>query len=153
MFDQLRKENATFIELATFFFIIAFSASMTKLQWDYKADVKQKKQDKELQIRQDAEDELNWQDRYVRVVSNKIAIKHDGDPGTNLIDVTMYAEYSDPDAEDDLVYDWTYLSSWDNTVDKEMIFLDSEPDFSDSDGRRVDFAIEAGVHEFELLQG
>ena len=41
------KDNATFIEFATFFFIIAFSASMTKLQWDYKADLKQQKVDRE----------------------------------------------------------------------------------------------------------
>ena len=61
----------------------------------------------------------------------------------------MYARYRDPE-KDDLVYDWTYLSSWNNTFDKEKIFVDSEPDFSMSDGFRVDFGIEAGIHEFEV---
>jgi len=144
------KDNATFIEFATFFFIIAFSASMTKLQWDHKADLKQQKVDKETEIRHNAEDQLNWQDRYVRIISNDaILIKHDGDPGTTLIDVTMYARYRDPE-KDDLVYEWTYLNSWDNKLDKERIFIDTEPDFYDSDGFRVDFGIEAGVHEFEV---
>ena len=111
------KDNATFIEFATFFFIIAFSASMTKLQWDYKADLKQQKVDRETEIRHNAEDERNWNDRFVRLTSNDaISIKHDGDPESDLFDIVMDASsYVDPE-QDIIDYSWTYLRSCENKV-------------------------------------
>ena len=91
------KDNATFIEFATFFFIIAFSVTMTKMQWDHNDSVIQKGVDRELKIQNDADEVLAWYDRITRIQSIGV-IQHDGDPNTNLFDVIIDASsYVDPD--------------------------------------------------------
>ena len=93
------KDNATFIEFATFFFIIAFSVTMTKMQWDHNDNVVQNKVDRELKIQNDADQILAWYDRITRIQSIGI-IDHDGDPNTNLFDVIIDASsYVDPDKD------------------------------------------------------
>ena len=64
------NKNGTFLEYATFIFIIAFSFSLTKMQSDHKADVKEQKMLRELQIEQDAANERNWLDRFIRISQN-----------------------------------------------------------------------------------
>ncbi len=141
------KDNATFIEFATFFFIIAFSVTMTKMQWDHTDNITQARIDQELKILNDADELIAWNDRVTRIQSVG-AINHDGDPNTNLFDVVIDASsYVDPD-KDFISYSWTYLKSWDNRYDKNQIFLYEEPSLSEI--KKVDFSIEAGVHEFEL---
>tara|TARA_Y100000590_G_scaffold300217_1_gene338497 strand:+ start:121 stop:660 length:540 start_codon:yes stop_codon:yes gene_type:complete len=141
------KDNATFIEFATFFFIIAFSVTMTKMQWDHTDNITQARIDQELKILNDADELIAWNDRVTRIQSVG-AINHDGDPNTNLFDVVIDASsYVDPD-KDFISYSWTYLNSWDNRYDKNQIFLYEEPLLSEI--KKVDFSIEAGVHEFEL---
>ena len=115
------KDNATFIEFATFFFIIAFSVTMTKMQWDHNDNVVQNKVDRELKIQNDADEVLAWYDRITRIQSIGI-IHHDGDPNTNLFDVIIDASsYVDPD-KDFISYSWVYSKSWDNRYDKNQIF-------------------------------
>ena len=141
------KDNATFIEFATFFFIIAFSVTMTKMQWDHTDNITQARIDQELKILNDADELIAWNDRVTRIQSVG-AINHDGDPNTNLFDVVIDASsYVDPD-KDFISYSWTYLKSWDNRYDKNQMFLYEEPLLSEI--KKVDFSIEAGVHEFEL---
>ena len=141
------KDNANFLEFATFFFIIAFSATMTKMQWDHKDNIIQEKADNELQILNDADELLAWNDRITRIQSIG-SIDHDGDPNTNLFDVVIDASsYVDPD-KDFISYDWTYMTSWDNRYDQNQVFLFEEPSLATI--KKVDFSIEAGVHEFEL---
>ena len=142
------KDNATFIEFATFFFIIAFSVTMTKMQWDHNDNVVQNRVDRELKIQNDADEVLAWYDRITRIQSIGI-IQHDGDPNTNLFDVIIDASsYVDPD-KDFISYSWVYSKSWDNRYDKNQIFLFEEPELADV--KKVDFSIEAGVHEFDLV--
>ena len=142
------KDNATFIEFATFFFIIAFSVTMTKMQWDYKDSIVQERKDLENQKQLDSDDELAWYDRLTRIQSIGI-IHHDGDPNTNLFDVIIDASsYVDPD-KDFISYSWIYSKSWDNRYDKNQIFLFEEPELADL--KKVEFSIEAGIHEFELV--
>ena len=142
------KGNATFIEFATFFFIIAFSASMTKMQWDYKDSIVQEREDLETKKQLDANDELAWYDRLTRIQSIGI-IHHDGDPNTNLFDVIIDASsYVDPD-KDFISYSWSYSQSWDSKLVRNQIFLDDDPELADL--KKVEFSIEAGIHEFELV--
>ena len=82
------KDNATFIEFATFFFIIAFSVTMTKMQWDHTDNITQARIDQELKILNDADELIAWNDRVTRIQSVR-AINHDGDPNTNTIDITL----------------------------------------------------------------
>ena len=142
------KDNANFLEFATFFFIIAFSVTMTKMQWDHKDSIIQEKVDNELQILNDADELLEWNDRITRIQSIG-SIDHDGDPNTNLFDVVIDASsYVDPD-KDFISYEWSYMNSWDNRYDKNQVFLFEEPVLSAM--KKVDFSVEAGVHEFELI--
>ena len=116
------KDNATFIEFATFFFIIAFSVTMTKMQWDHNDSIVQGRIDTKLQIQNDADELLAWNDRITRIQSIGI-IHHDGDPNTNLFDVIIDASsYVDPD-KDFISYSWTYSKSWDSRYGKNQIFL------------------------------
>ena len=141
------KDNATFIEFATFFFIIAFSVTMTKMQWDHNDNIVQGRIDTELKIQNDADELLAWNDRITRIQSIGV-IRHDGDPNTNLFDVIIDASsYVDPD-KDFISYSWTYLKSWDSRYNKNQIFLFEEPELVDL--KKVEFSIEAGVHEFDL---
>ena len=141
------KDNATFIEFATFFFIIAFSVTMTKMQWDHNDNIVQGRIDTKLQIQNDADELLAWNDRITRIQSIGV-IHHDGDPNTNLFDVIIDASsYVDPD-KDFISYSWTYLKSWDSRYNKNQIFLFEEPELADL--KKVEFSIEAGVHEFDL---
>ena len=143
------NKNGTFLEYATFIFIIAFSFSLTKMQSDHKANLKEQKMLRELQIEQDAANERNWLDRYIRISqNNNLMVKHDGDPSTDLIDVTIFASYSDPE-KDDITFEWEYLDSWNNEDDKANILID-RPDLSDDDDNMVDFSIAAGIHEFQV---
>ena len=142
------KDNATFIEFATFFFIIAFSVTMTKMQWDHNDSIVQGRIDTELKIQNDADELLAWNDRITRIQSIGV-IRHDGDPNTNLFDVIIDASsYVDPD-KDFISYSWTYLKSWDSRYNKNQIFLFEEPELVDL--KKVEFSIEAGVHEFDLV--
>ena len=141
------KDNANFIEFATFFFIVVFSVTMTKMQWDHSDNIVQAEIDKRTQIENAQDDLLAWNDRVTRIQSIG-AIEHDGDPNTNLFEVVIDASsYIDPDG-DFTSYKWMYMKSWDNKFDKNQIFLFEEPVLSAM--KKVDFSIEAGVHEFEL---
>ena len=116
------KDNATFIEFATFFFIIAFSVTMTKMQWDHNDSVVKARVDQELKIQNDADEILAWYDRITRIQSIGI-IQHDGDPNTNLFDVIIDASsYVDPD-KDFISYSWSYSQSWDSKLVRNQIFL------------------------------
>ncbi len=141
------KDNANFIEFATFFFIVVFSVTMTKMQWDHSDNIVQAEIDKRTQIQNAQDDLMAWNDRVTRIQSIG-SINHDGDPNTNLFEVVIDASsYIDPDG-DVTSYKWTYMKSWDNRFDKNQIFLFEEPILSEI--KKVDFSIEAGVHEFEL---
>ena len=141
------KDNANFIEFATFFFIVVFSVTLTKMQWDHSDNIVQAEIDKRTQIQNAQDDLMAWNDRVTRIQSIG-SINHDGDPNTNLFEVVIDASsYIDPDG-DVTSYKWTYMKSWDNRFDKNQIFLFEEPVLSEI--KKVDFSIEAGVHEFEL---
>ena len=141
------KDNANFIEFATFFFIVVFSVTMTKMQSDHSDSIIQAEIDKRTEIENAQDDLIAWNDRVTRIQSIG-SIEHDGDPNTNLFEVIIDASsYIDPDG-DFTSYKWRYMKSWDNRFDKNQIFLFEEPVLSAM--KKVDFSIEAGVHEFEL---
>tara|TARA_B100002052_G_scaffold261811_1_gene255895 strand:- start:54 stop:521 length:468 start_codon:yes stop_codon:yes gene_type:complete len=120
---------------------------MTKMQWDHSDNIVQAEIDKRTQIQNAQDDLMAWNDRVTRIQSIG-SINHDGDPNTNLFEVVIDASsYIDPDG-DVTSYKWTYMKSWDNRFDKNQIFLFEEPILSEI--KKVDFSIEAGVHEFEL---
>ena len=144
------KDNANFLEFATFFFIIAFSVTMTKMQWDYKQSIIDNELNTELQAENDVLELIEWNDRVTRIKTLG-AVKHDGDPDSDLFDIVMDASsYVDPE-QDIIDYSWTYLRSWDNKVDRNSnAYFDAE--FSpDTNAKKVDLSVVAGIHEFELV--
>ena len=99
------KDNANFIEFATFFFIVAFSVTMTKMQWEHSDNIVQAEIDKRTQIQNAQDDLMAWNDRVTRIQSIG-SINHDGDPNTTTIDTQVCAAGSDPDG-DDFTYAWS----------------------------------------------
>ena len=140
-------KNSSFVEFLIFFCFVAFIAAMMNMEVDLEGVSSGADADNKDNMYNLFEQQVQWEDRLDRL-SPVGTVEHDSKPETNLFGIVLTATYQDVN-NDDLIYAWEHLSSWDNSDSRES--FDTPITFTPNNSlSKVECEVVAGIHEFQV---